>query len=124
MASARRPDPAPAAQELTEGTRLGEVYMRSLIRAQLRHAVSVLVPVGLLLAALPLLFVVRPDLNDVRLLTVPLPWLVLGVAVYPLLLLAAWRARSLAENAEQVFTEILQQPDAADPDGRGEDRSR
>ncbi len=110
MGSVARSAPSPASRELAEGTRLGEVFMRSLIRAQLRHAVAVPVPTGLGLAALPLVFLAQPSLNDVRVLTVPLPWLVLGVAVYLPLLLAAWCTGGFAEQAEQAFTEILAQP--------------
>lgn len=109
MGSAHRPDPSPLGRDLTEGTRLGEVYMRSLVRAQLRHAVAVLLPAGLVLGSLPVLFATRPELNDVRLLTVPLPWLLLGVGVYPLILLAAWWHRRLAESTEEAFTELLEQ---------------
>jgi hypothetical protein len=38
---------------------------------------------------------------------VTLPWLLLGVAVYPLLVAAAWWHVRAAERVERDFTDIL-----------------
>lgn len=108
MAATRRPPARPVVRELAEQTRLGEVYIRSLLRAQLRHAVAVLVVVALGLGALPATFALAPGLGGVTVAGVPLPWLILGVAVYPLLVLAGWWGLRQAERVEEQFTEFAQ----------------
>jgi hypothetical protein len=86
---------------------LGEVYMRSLLRSQLRLAVTVLVTTAVLLGGLPLLFALAPGVAATRPLGVPLPWLLLGVLVYPALWLGArWYVRH-AERNEAEFTDVL-----------------
>jgi hypothetical protein len=97
-----------ARREIDEQTGVGEVYMRSLMRAQLRLGLTVLVTVTIGLGSVPLLFAVEPRLGGIRLLTVPLPWLIVGVIVYPLLALAAWWHVRAAERAERDFTEIVE----------------
>src|SRR3954470_481574 len=101
MNASRRTPARPAVREIDEQTRLGEVYMRSLLRSQLRLALSVLAATAVLPGGLPFLFAVappgaRPFLSAVpppvaraHVLGVPLPWLLLGVLSYPLLWLAA-----------------------------------
>src|SRR3954451_2085263 len=89
MAASRRGPARPATREIDEQTGLGEVYMRSLLRSQLRLALSVLAALGLLLGGVPLLFALGPSVADAHLLGLPLPWLLLGVLVYPMLWLAA-----------------------------------
>jgi hypothetical protein len=79
MAAATRPQSRPASREIDEQTDLGEVYMRSLLRAQLRLGVSVPVVVGVFLGALPVLFALEPQLAGARIGTVPLLWLLVGV---------------------------------------------
>src|SRR5690606_21656882 len=68
-------------QEIDEATGVGEVYMQSLIRSQLRAALTVAVTLLLTVVSLPLLFLFVPGLNDVRVLGVPVPWLILGAGV-------------------------------------------
>ncbi len=93
MAAATRPPTRPPTRDIDEQTELGEVYMRSLLRAQLRRGLTVLAVVGVFLGALPVVFAVEPRLSTVQLLTVPLPWLLVGAAVYPLMVGAAWWLR-------------------------------
>lgn len=95
------------AGELAE-TRLGGVYMRSLLREQLRLAWWVLGALTLGVGALPLLFWAAPALAGVHLVGVPLPWLLLGVAVYPFLLALGWWYVVRAERNERDFAELLE----------------
>ncbi len=81
--------------------------MRSLLRTQLRHAASALIVLVLVTGAFPLLFALVPRLATVRVLAVPLPWLLLGVTVYPALLVVAHRQVRAAERAERDFTDIV-----------------
>lgn len=108
MAATRRPPARPVVREIDEQTQLGEVYTRSLIRALARHAAVVLVVVALGLGALPITFALAPGLVNVRPLTIPLPWLILGVVVYPLLIITGWWGLRQAERVEAEFTEFTE----------------
>jgi hypothetical protein len=57
---------------------------------------------------MPLLFTLEPRLGTMRLWSVPLPWLLIGVGIYPLLLGAAWWHVRAAERAERDFAEIVE----------------
>jgi hypothetical protein len=102
----RRPAAA-RTSDIDAGTRLGSVYMRSLLREQLRLALGVLAVMGLTIGLLPLAFYLAPELSDVRLLGVPLGWLLLGVVVYPALVGLGWGYVRRAERNERDFAEIL-----------------
>jgi hypothetical protein len=100
----------PNAAEIDELTRLGEVYVQSLIRAQLRLALHVVLFLAATLGLLPVLFLLLP-VSRLHLFGVPLPWLLLGVAVYPWLLwLARWYVRR-AERNESAFEDLLERRD-------------
>lgn len=107
MTSAPRPQTLQPIREIDEQTAVGEVYMRSLLRTQLRLGLTVLAVVLLTLGGMPLLFAAAPELGSVTLVGIPVPWLVLGVLVYPGLLGAAWWHVRLAERAEADFVAIL-----------------
>jgi hypothetical protein len=93
--------------EVEEQTEVGEVLLRGLLRAQLglslRMAGLVVVP----LAALPLLFALLPKLGEIGVLGIRLPWLVLGLLVYPVLVVVGWAYVRLAERTEQDFADIV-----------------
>lgn len=95
-------------REIDEQTGVGEVYLRSLLRAQLRLGLSVIAVLALALGTLPLTFALIPRLGSVRVLTVPLPWLLVGVSVYPLLFGVAWWHVVAAERAERDFAAIVE----------------
>ncbi|MEQ4204066.1 hypothetical protein ABN028_15740 [Actinopolymorpha sp. B17G11] len=97
-----------AAQEIDAQTSLGQVYMSSLIRVQLRLGLLVLAVVGALLLGLPLLFAVAPGLGAVDAFGLPLPWLLLGVVVHPALIAAAWFYVRHAERNEREFAELVE----------------
>ncbi|WP_307833216.1 hypothetical protein [Pimelobacter simplex] len=103
--------------DVREQTALGDVYLRSLLRAQLGLAVRLLVLLAVTLGVLPLAFHLWPSLSDVRPLGLPLPWLLLGVLVHPFLLLLAWRYVRRAERNERVFADLVSDPAADDEDG-------
>jgi hypothetical protein len=86
---------------------VGEIYMRSLMRTQLRLALGTVLVLALTVGALPVLFATVPWLRTTRLLGVPLPWLVLGAGVYPLLLLLAWSYVLRAEANERSFHDMV-----------------
>ena len=98
------------ASEIDAQTDLGEVYMSSLLRSQLRLALLVLSALGVLVAGLPLLFTLVPGLTDVHVLGMPLPWVLLAFVVYPFLLLLGWLYVRAAERNERDFAEVVERP--------------
>lgn len=103
----RRRPPAGRTSDIDAGTRLGGVYMRSLLREQLRLALGVLTVLALTIGLLPLAFYLAPGLSDVHVLGMPLGWLLLGVVVYPVLVVLGWVYVRRAERNERDFAEIL-----------------
>jgi hypothetical protein len=103
----RRRTPVARTVDIDTETRLGGVYLGSLLREQLRLALRILAALALSVGSLPLVFHLAPGLADVHLLGVPLPWLLLGVAVYPFLLFLGWRFVRRAERIERDFAELL-----------------
>jgi hypothetical protein len=99
----------PSVAELHEQTELGGVLLSSLIRAQLGLALGVLVSFGLLVAALPIVFAVAPRLTRSTLLGLPLPLVVLGVAIYPIVVLFGWFYVRHAERNEREFEDLVRQ---------------
>ncbi len=98
---------ATKAREIDAETRVGAIYMRSLLREQLRLALRILVVLAVTVGGLPLLFHLAPGLADVRLLGVPLAWLLLGVLVYPWLILLGWVYIRQAEANERDFAALV-----------------
>ncbi len=99
---------APA--DLAEQTPVGEALVRGLMRAQLALALRLSLVVLTGLGVLPLLFVVAPSVADVTVAGVDLPWLLLGVASFPFLLLVGWAYVRWAERNEQDFAAVTRRP--------------
>lgn len=95
-------------QEIDEATGVGEVYMQSLIRSQLRAAVSVTVTLLLMVVTLPVIFWTFPALTEARIVGVPLSWLILAVGAYVVVLTLGWLYVRHAERAERLFTELVE----------------
>ena len=107
-AAVRRPPGASTLRALDEQDRVGELLVRSLVRTQLVLALKLLSVLAILLGGLPLLFALAPRTRDVDVLGLPLPWLVLGVLVYPALVLGGLVHVRLAERNERDFTELVE----------------
>jgi hypothetical protein len=97
----------PPAREIDEQTGLGDVYMRSLIRSQRRLALTVCGGIAALLVGTALLGAFSPRFVAVRILGIPLPWLVLGLLVYPALIALGWYTVRSAERTERDFLELV-----------------
>jgi hypothetical protein len=97
--------------ELAEQTRVGEALVKGLVRAQLALALRLAVVVAVGLGALPLLFAVAPAVGSAKAFGVGLPWLLLGVASFPFLLVVGWAYVYLAERNEQDFTDLVRRPE-------------
>ncbi|CCA60102.1 MULTISPECIES: DUF485 domain-containing protein [Streptomyces] len=96
----RRPVHPPARSEIDEQTTLGHTYVRSLMRSQLRAALTALGALALLVGSLPLLLALpAPEISV---------WIVLGVGVYPVVWgIAHWYLRR-AERNERDFTGLVE----------------
>lgn len=97
------------ASALVEQTDVGELYLRGLLREQLRLALGVIAVVAATLLGLPLLFASVPLTRELELGPLPFPWVVLGVLLYPAMMAAAaWYSRQ-AERTERRFADIVTQ---------------
>ncbi|MFE2427850.1 hypothetical protein ACFXJ5_14040 [Streptomyces sp. NPDC059373] len=106
------------AEDLHAQPRLGQVYVRSLVRDQLRLSVGVLAVLAGVLGGLPAAFALAPGLRTAEVFGIRLAWLLLGIVAYPLLVGVARFHVRYAERVERDFTELLNGPDA----GAGSDR--
>jgi len=109
-ATARRSRVVPVTAEIDAQSVIGDVYMRSLVRAQLRLALTVILVVGGGLGLLPMLLHLAPAARELDILGLPVLWLVLGVLVYPALLLAGWWYVRQAERTEAAFVDLVGEP--------------
>lgn len=105
--AAARPRRVTVTREIDAQTEVGEVYMRSLLSSQVRLAVMVLGGMALMLGGLPALFALVPAVRGVDVLGIPLPWLLLGGLVYPLLITLGWFFVRQAERTERDFTDLV-----------------
>ena len=104
--------------EIDNRSRLGEIYLSSLLRAQARLAVRVLSVVGMVVISLPLVFRAFPQLTSTDVLNMPLPWVLLAFAIYPFLFLCGWHYVRRAEHNESAFEAMVRPP--GEPDGEGD----
>lgn len=103
---------SPRAGELDRATRLGGVYLGSLLRSQLWLAARVLGALVALVATLPLVFHLAPGLSAVSVAGLPLAWVLLGGVVYPVLVLLGWVYVRAAERNERAFAELMSEVDS------------
>jgi hypothetical protein len=87
---------------------VADLFVRSLIRSQLGLSLRLAAAYAVVLGGLPLLFALVPQTRTQVVLGLPLPWLVLGVLVPPLLLGGALLYVRLAERTEQEFVELVE----------------
>ncbi|ANH37994.1 hypothetical protein I601_1561 [Nocardioides dokdonensis FR1436] len=120
----RRRTPLARTREVDDETPLGSLYLGSLLREQLWLALRTLLVLALTLGLLPVLFVLVPGLDEIAVLGLPLPWLLLGVLVYPFLVLLGWRYVLRAERNEEAFVELMGAERKPEPGPGPEDRSR
>jgi hypothetical protein len=96
-------------EELAEVTPHGKVYLRRLIRAQLTLSILALLAFGGLIGSLPLLLLVAPDLQDVEVLSVPLPVVLLVIPIFPLIVAIGWLYQRRADALDEAFRELLEE---------------
>ncbi|MEZ2391129.1 hypothetical protein AB6813_16585 [bacterium RCC_150] len=109
--SAAKPAPKPPhhARVPAEDSDVGQIFVRSLIRSQLRLAVVVAAGFLLVLAAYGTMVALLPDLARVQLFGIPLNWIILGVALYPVIGLSAWLYNRTAAKNEARFRDLVEE---------------
>jgi hypothetical protein len=100
--------PVRTIKEVQEGTAVGDLLRRDLIRSQLLVTVRFALLTVLVLGTLPAVFALLPVAGQARVLGVGLPWVVLGVLMYPFLVGVAWRYTRVADRVEQNFADHVQ----------------
>lgn len=95
-------------RDLAEQTTVGEVYLRSLMRTQLRLALWVCAAVVAVGGGLPLIFATFPSTRSAEIAGLGLPWLVLGILSYPALLAGGWAYVRAAERNERRFAALVE----------------
>jgi hypothetical protein len=94
--------------ELEEQTSYGEELVRQLIRAQFKQALKFWLGTLAFFLALPALFFFLPQLSEVTVAGVRLPWLVLGLLPFPLLFGVGYWYNVVAERQERDFVAMVE----------------
>jgi len=93
--------------EIDAQTEVGAVYMRSLVRSQLRLALGLTTVLLLTVGVLPLLLATVPWLQHGRVWGIPISWIVLGAGCYPVLIALAVVYLRRAERNEADFHDLV-----------------
>lgn len=106
-AAVRRVPSRGVLHEMGDETVLGDIYLRSLVRSQLRLGLRVCAWAAVMLGGTALWMALDPSLNHLRWLGMPAGWLILGVAVYPILIgMGVYYVRH-AERNERDFAVLV-----------------
>jgi hypothetical protein len=95
-------------RELREQTQVGAVFLGALMRRQLRLSLAVAATFVAVLGVQPVLPAIWPQYGDATLLGLPLPWLVLGVLTYPVLVVLGLLYVRRADGIDDDFTDLLE----------------
>lgn len=101
---------AATADDLGAPSRLGDLYLRSLMRTQLRLGLSVVGALVVLLAGIPLACATVPELREATMGGLPVPWLLVAVAPHPVFLLLGVLNTRQAEANERDFARLMDRP--------------
>lgn len=94
--------------ELAEQTSWGRLLIKDLVKVQLRSGALLLGLVVLLLGALPVAFHFLPTLATIRVIGLPVSWVLLAVAPFPLLFAVGLWYNRLAERHERDFVAMIE----------------
>jgi hypothetical protein len=96
--------------ELADATAHGGLYLRRLIRSQLGLSMVALVAFGGIVGALPLALLLLPGLQDVDVLGVPLPIVIVAWPPFVLFIAIALVYVRRAEALEDSFRDLVEPP--------------
>jgi len=91
-------------------TALDPIYLRTLLRVNLTTSLTYFGVFMILILGGPILVWIYPWLATTRLWTLPLPWLYLGFAGFPILVLMGWRYVLAVEEDEAEFSDLVDAP--------------
>lgn len=94
--------------ELEEQTTYGAMLINDLMGVQLKLGLTVAGVVVALIGGMPALFLFVPSITQTRLAGVPLPWLLLGVLPFALLVGAGFVYNRRAERNERDFVDSVE----------------
>jgi hypothetical protein len=94
-------------RDLEEQTPVGNVLLEALMRRQLRLSLGVAAAFAVLLGGQPLVAWLRPGYADVKVLGIPLPWMVLAGLAFPAMVLLGLFYVRRAEAIDEEFSELL-----------------
>ncbi|WP_271395261.1 hypothetical protein [Neomicrococcus lactis] len=109
------PDYFPAAPAKSATVAADYYFVQSLVRAQLRLSLMVAVGFIVLLVGIALIVAFWPEIRELRLFHIPLAWVVLGVGVYPILMLAAVLFTRGASKNERLYSDLVKDIAKDDP---------
>ncbi|HEY4024974.1 MAG TPA: hypothetical protein VGO86_00980 [Candidatus Dormibacteraeota bacterium] len=95
-------------RDLEEQTPVGEIFLGALLRRQLALSLRVAITLIAALGAQPLLAWLWPAYGELSVFSIPLPWLVLGVGSYPLMIALGLYYVRHAETIDDEFSELLE----------------
>jgi hypothetical protein len=84
------------------------VYVRSLIRSQLRIALLAAAVFAVLLGAAMIVPALVPEVRELAVAGIPLVWIVLGAGIYPIVLLVAWLFTRAADRNERRYRSLAE----------------
>jgi hypothetical protein len=91
-------------REAAEESDAGQVFVRSLIRSQLRLGIVVAAGFLLILLAYALLLGLVPGLAELRIAGLPFDWVLLGAGIYPVI--GAWLYVRTAARNESRYRDL------------------
>ena len=106
-AAARRPVAPPIRAKPPRNPTPAQVFIRSLIRSQLRLACVVAAGFLLILAAFPLMLGLVPGLAESTIAGLPFDWVLLGAGIYPVVGLSAWLYVRTADRNEARYRDLV-----------------
>ena len=107
-------------RELEEQTQVGEIFLGALLHRQLSLSLRVTATLVAALGSQPLVAWAWPAYGAVHVFSIPLPWLVLGVGCYPLMIALGLYYVRHAESIDDEFSDLLD-PSRAAPSPPAED---
>ncbi|HEX3825569.1 MAG TPA: hypothetical protein VHV79_14005 [Mycobacteriales bacterium] len=99
--------PLPDISDLHPGNPYGDVLITGLVRAQLGLTLGFLTLTVAVIGSLPIVATLLPGIDRANVAGLPVPLLVLGAGIYPVLVALGWGYVRLAERLERRFAELL-----------------
>jgi hypothetical protein len=97
----------PDVSDLHVGNPYGDVLIAGLVRAQLGLTLGFLTLTVAFIGSLPIVAALFPGVDHDTIVGLPVPLLVLGAGIYPVLVALGWGYVHLAERLERRFAELL-----------------